>query len=113
MRKMPEELKTRADVKRVMEAARSGDLRPRGRQDLLGRLRGLAEDQRWAFSRVLADGEAPADGARVLEEEQEDGTVERHEYVQEPDPGALRRKLGLSADEVADLITEMEDLTNG
>lgn len=113
MRKLPDELKTRADVERVMDAARSGELRPAGRQALLGRLRGLSEDQRWAFSRVLADGETAADGARVLEEEQDDGTVERVEYVQEPDPNARRIALDLSADEVADLITEMEGLIDG
>lgn len=113
MRQLPAELKTRADVGRVMDSARSGDLRPRAQQELLSRLRGLAEDQRWAFSRVLADDETAADGARVMEEEQDDGTIERREYVQEDDPNARRHALGLSAAEVSDLIDEMESIVNG
>lgn len=113
MRRLPDELKTRADIERVMSAARSGDLRPDDRRAMLGRLRGLASDQRWVKSRVLEDDEEPEDGARVLEEEQDDGTVERVEYVQEDDPSARRIALGLSADEVDDLITEMEGLIDG
>lgn len=113
MRHIPSELKTRADVERVMKAARAGDLRPAAMQDLLGRLRGLAEDQRWAKSRVLEDDETAADDARVLEEEDDDGEVQRVEYVREDDPNAKRKALDLSSSEVADLIKEVEDMIDG
>ena len=104
---------TRGDVDRLIQQARDGELRPYAVTELKRRLEGLLNDQRWTRNRELGDTEEPADGAKVIEEDNDDGTTTRVEYVQVDDPGALRHKLGCTRADVESFVTELEGLTNG
>lgn len=106
---VPKVLATRADFERVHHMALSGECAP---EQALAQWRGLL-DGRLAYEhdRVLADGEAP-DGAepeyRVLEEEREDGSVERVQYRLVDQPHARIYRLGFSIAEVEARITDLE-----
>lgn len=105
---VPQVLATAADFEKVHQMALNGECDP----EAVGRhWRGLlASRQAYDRDRVLADGES-ADGPepkyKVLEEELEDGTTQRVQYVLAEQPGAKIYALGYTVAGVESKLTEL------
>lgn len=111
MHGLPAILKTRDDFEHALGEAKQGRLSPSA---VRAHFQGLLDTQQhYVFDRVLAAAE-PADGAGpafvVHEEQNTDGTTTRRQFRLMPDPNSRLHKVGYTASEVQQKLTELEGL---
>lgn len=111
----PPALKTTSDYERLHQLALDGELRRSDIERLRQRWSSLLDPYIYQRDRQLDDDEDP-DGDkpeyRVIEDELEDGTVERWQLKRARDPNARIDRLGYSEDEVQSKLDELDEVLN-
>jgi len=106
MRGIPKWINSKQDVLNCVELALEGQL---NKQEVKKKLEDLLSDDRvYMFKSVVNEEYTASKDERVCEVKKEGGAIEYHCYELQDNPNARYKQMGLSKEELQDLIKELE-----
>ena len=106
MKGVPKWLNSKDDVLFCVQLALEGELDKNATKKKLQDL--LSDEKVYVYKSTVGESYMPAENEKVCEARKEDGSIEYHCYELQQNPNARYVQMGLSKEEIQDLLAQLE-----